>query len=116
MGRSESRLSSTRSAVVRSSLRLRFGTPRLPLAAPVPPYTFLRRQSWIARLRDGCSEDVEAADVRTLPGDLAQASIHLARVGVSQLSDAADAQQLEVAQHGRPYRDQILQVLSFPLR
>src|SRR5215467_13140323 len=105
MGRSESRLSTTRSAVVRSSLRLPLGTPGLSLATPVPPYTLLWRQSRVARLRNRRLKDIEAANVLPFSGDLAQALVHAARTRFGQLSDAANSQQLEIAKHGRPDRN-----------
>jgi hypothetical protein len=60
-------------------------------------------------------EDIEAADVLPLSGDLAQTSVHLARIGLGELSNAPDSQQLEITKHGRTDGDQILEAMSFLL-
>src|SRR5215471_4869069 len=128
MGRSASKLSSTRSAVVSSTPSFPFffftafliaGLPHAGLAflccasfpffAPPPPLALLRRQPWILCLSDGGLERIQHANVLMLPGDSSQPGVHRLRVLLCQLRDAANAQQFEIAKHGGPDRNQILQ-------
>src|SRR5689334_19596551 len=101
MGCSESRLSSTRSGTVRP--RFLSAMARLALPAPVPPLALLRRKQRIARLLDRRGEDVLAADVDALAGHGAELPVEARRIAPGQLLHAADAQDLEVPQHGRSY-------------
>src|ERR1051326_7747732 len=98
MGRSDRRLSRTRSAVVSGSLPLPFATPRLSFPAPVPPYRLLRREQRIARLRHRCLKYIKAADVVLLSRELTQTFVHLVGILSRQSGNIADSQQLEVAE------------------
>src|SRR5262249_35091054 len=108
MGRSASRLSSTRSGVVSARLLLCLATG-LPFAAPIPPYALLRRQVRIARLRHGGTENVQHADVLMLARHATQPLVHALRLAAGQAIHGPDSQQLEIPQYRRPNRDQILQ-------
>src|ERR1700722_17193506 len=112
MGRSASRLSRTRSGVVRVFC-LFFGMAFFPAAAPIPPLTFLRGQQRVASLGYGGLKGVEAADVDALAGDAAQFFVHLAGILARELADGADFQQLEVAKHGGANGNQILQTAGW---
>src|SRR5689334_1683294 len=109
MGRSDRRLSNTRSAVVSGSLLLRFATPRLSFPAPVPPHRLLRREQRIARLRNCCVEDIKAADVMLLSCELTQTVVHVPRILSCQSGNIMDSQQLEVAKHRWSDGNQVLQ-------
>src|SRR5258708_16579540 len=100
MGRSDSRLSSTRSGVV-SCCFLAARIPVLPLAAPVPPLALFRGQLWIPGLRHGCAKNVQTADVRVPGRGAAESFIASYRALPRQLRHAAYAQQIEVAPHSR---------------
>src|ERR1043166_9419276 len=102
MGCSARRLSSTRSGTV-SSRRLVAAILRLSLPAPIPPLALLGRKKRIARLRHGCGKDILAADIDALSGNAAEPLVKPPRILPRQLLDAANAQKLEVAQHGRSY-------------
>src|SRR6185437_6005942 len=109
MGRSDSRLSKTRSAVVSGSLLLRFATPRLPFPAPVPPYRLRRREQRIARLRHRCLKYIKAADVVLLSRKLTQTFVHMVGILSCQSGKIGDSQQLKVAKHCWPDGNQVLQ-------
>src|SRR5437588_6530069 len=105
MGRSQSRLSSTRSGVVRSRLLLGMGA--FPLSAPIPPLALVQWQSGIARLGYRRAKHVEHTWVLFLPGELGQALIKLFRRLPRQLGDVGYAEPLEISQHNRPHRNQV---------
>src|ERR1700689_1221670 len=108
MGRSARRLSSTRSGVVKA---VRFflvaGIACLSLAAPIPPLAFTGAEPRIAGLRYCCAENIEAADIHRLAGFGAQALVQLVGILARELHHAANAEQIEIAQHGRADRDEI---------
>src|SRR5215510_15435692 len=98
MAHSASKLKSTRSGVVSSDF-LR-GMSLFAPAAPVPPLTLFSRQERIPGLSDRCGENIQAADVVPLPGDAAEFGVKPSWILPAELRHAADAQQLEIAQHG----------------
>src|ERR1700690_3678339 len=112
MGRSASRLSSTRSGVVSSRFSAAAIT-RLSSAAPVPPLALLGRQKRIPRLRYRRAKNIQAADVLRLPGNLAKLLIKLFRVPPRELRHAGNPEQLEIAQHGRSNRHQVSEFSFF---
>src|SRR5271154_1692452 len=108
MGRSASRLSRTRSGVVRLLLLdLAAGIAGLSLAAPIPPLALFAGQARIARLRHGGAKNVEAADIHPLAGFGAQALVQLFGILTRELRHAANAEQVEIAKHGRADGDEI---------
>src|SRR5271163_3385049 len=113
MGRSANRLSRTRSGVVSPDFLARGflapGIARLSLLAPVPPLRLLERQPRIPRLRHGRPEHVQAADVLRLSGDVAEFFVKPFRIAPPELPYTADPQHLEVANHRRSNRNQVLQ-------
>src|SRR4051812_47336445 len=109
MGCSASRLSSTRSGTVSPAffvarflcgVLLAAGIAGLSLAAPVPPLALLGREKWVAGLCYGGRENVLAADIDALAGGAAEFPIQLYRIALRKLLDAADAEQLKIAEHG----------------
>src|ERR1700693_2068955 len=108
MGRSASRLSRTRSGVVRP-LALFFGMVFLPQAAPIPPLTFFCGKQRVASLRHRGLKAVEAADIDALAGEAAKFFVHFVRILARELADGANAQQFEIAEHGGADGNQILQ-------
>src|SRR2546426_54594 len=93
IGRSASKLSSTRSGVV-SSRPLLLGAfirnpapllpyslaSLLPSSAPVPPQTFFRRQSRVSRLRHGRGKHIQHTDIVLLTGNVVQPVIEPPRI------------------------------------
>jgi hypothetical protein len=79
------------------------------LPAPIPPLAPLCRQPRIPRLRHRRTERVQHAGILPLAGDAIQPRTHPLRVLLCQLRHAADAQHLEIAQHRRSNRNQILE-------
>src|SRR3984885_10417297 len=112
IGRSASKLSSTRSGVV-NSLFLAAGITCLALAAPVPPQALLDRQIRILRLRYRRPKYVQATDVLRLAGDLAELLVHLLRIAPRQLRHGANTEEFEIAPHRRANRNQVAQLLLF---
>src|SRR5215475_6589791 len=108
MGRSANRLSKTRSGVVSARL-LGPGMICFPLSAPIPPLALLGWESRILRLGYGGAKDVQAANVLRLPGDLTQFFVQLLRIAPRKLRHPVNAQHIEVADHRRPHRNQVLQ-------
>src|SRR5271165_148571 len=100
MGRSASRLSRTRSGVVNARVSAA-PIARLSLSAPIPPLALVERQPRIPCLRHGRPKDIQAADVLRLAGNLAKLLIELLWVLPRELGDAANAEQVEIAQHCR---------------
>src|ERR1700675_464878 len=108
MGRSASRLSKTRSGVVRLLLLdLAAGIAGLSLAAPIPPIALRAGKPGITGLRHSRAENIQAADIHRLAGLGAQALIQLLRILSGELRHAADPQQTEIAKHGGADGDQI---------
>src|SRR5271155_3503562 len=108
MGRSASKLSRTRSGVVRLLLLdLVAGIAGLSAAAPIPPLALFTAQPRIARLRHGRAEHVQAADIHRLAGFGAQALVQLFGILARELRHAANAEQVEIAKHGRADGDEI---------
>src|SRR5215471_1713798 len=118
MGCSASRLSRTRSGVVRfrvlllgmgrlPALRLARRSRALPLAAPVPPMALGGRETGIARLRHGGGEGVEHAGIRALAGYPTEPLVKMAGLLAGKLRHAADAQPPKIPQHGRPNGDEV---------
>jgi hypothetical protein len=62
---------------------------------------------WIPGLRDSRTKDIEAADVHRLLGNPTKLLVKLLRILPGELADAGNAEQLEIAQHGRPDRNQV---------
>src|SRR5207248_2224131 len=89
------------------SLHLFFLACGLSLPAPVPPRALLCRQTRIARLGHSGAESVEHAGILPLTRRAVQPLVHPFRLLLRQLGHAADAEHLEVAQHGRPDGDQV---------
>src|SRR5208282_2149241 len=112
MGRSASRLSRTRSGVVRSRFSAA-AIARLSPPAPIPPLALFRWQKWIPSLRYRRPKNIQAADVLRLAGNLAELLIKLFRVLPGQLDHAGNAEQLEIAQHGRSDGNQVSQFTLF---
>src|SRR5215471_17873418 len=106
MGRSASKLSSTRSGVV-SARFLVAGIGSLAFTTPIPPLTLVGRQFGILRLFDSCAEGVETADVDGLALQRAQLLVELLRIPARELRNAVYAEHLEVAQHRGTDRNQI---------
>src|SRR4029077_7007737 len=111
MGRSARRLSRTRSGVVRARA-LAEGIARRSPAAPIPPGALLGGEKGIPGLGHGGGESIEAADVDLLPGDAAKPLVELFRILAGELGDAADAEKLEIAKHGRADRDEVPELAS----
>src|SRR5580700_6369288 len=110
MGRSASRLSRTRSGVVsveRSFLAA--GIASLSAAAPIPPLALCTGQPRIAGLRRRRGENIEAANIHGLACLGAQALIELFGILASELSHAANAEQIEIAKHGRADGNEIFE-------
>src|SRR5271155_3001083 len=108
MGRSASRLSRTRSGVVRLRLLdLAAGIAGLSLAAPIPPLALFTAQARVAGLRYCCAENIQAANIHRLPGSGAQALVQFFGVLARELRHAANAEQIEIAQHGGADGDEI---------
>src|SRR3984885_7773005 len=112
IGRSASRLRSTRSGVV-SSRFLAAGIACLALAAPLPPQALLDRQIRILRLRYRRPKYVQATDVLRPAGDLAELLVHLLRIAPRQLRHGANTEEFEIAQHRRANRNQVAQLPFF---
>src|SRR5579863_1166790 len=108
MARSARRLSNTRSGVVRGAsflARIAF----LSLAAPIPPVALLRGKPGILGLRHSGGEGVQAADVDMLLQDTAEFIVKFPGILTCKLGNGADAQQLEIPQHGGANGCQVLQ-------
>src|SRR5580692_8501036 len=112
IGRSASKLSRTKSGVV-SAPCLAPAIACLPFATPIPPLALLHRQMWIPGLRDSRTKDIEAADVHRLLGNSAKLLVKFLRILPGELADAGNAEQLEIVQHGRSDRNQVLQFAFF---
>src|ERR1700722_6779116 len=112
MGRSASRLSRTRSGVVRVPC-LFFCMAFLSAAAPIPPLAFFGGEQRVASLGYGGLKGVKAADVDALAGDAAEFFVHFAGILGCELADGADFQQLEIAEHGGANGNQILQTAGW---
>jgi hypothetical protein len=69
--------------------------------------TLLDRESRIARLGDGGTENVQHAGVLPLTGEAAEFFVHPLGVLPRQMRYASNAQQLEVALHGWSYGYQV---------
>src|ERR1700691_5162257 len=108
MGRSASKLSRTRSGVVRL-LGLFLGMVFLPQAAPIPPLAFFRGKQRVARLGYRGLKGVEAADVNALAGEAAKFFVYFMRILARELADGANAQHFKIAKHGGADGNQILQ-------
>src|ERR1700728_261580 len=108
MGRSASRLSRTRSGVVRL-LGLFFCMAVLPQAAPIPPLAFFRGEQRVASLGYRGLEGVETADVNALAGKAAKFLVHFMGILARELTDGTNAQQFEIAKHGGADGNQVLQ-------
>src|SRR5579862_1105141 len=112
MGRSASKLSSTKSGVVNP----RFSAPAiacLSSAAPVPPLALFQRQKRIPCLRYRRAKNIQTADVLRLPFDSTQLLIKLLGISPRKLRHAGNPEQLEITQHGRPNRNQVSQIALF---
>src|SRR5271156_4044924 len=108
MGRSASRLSRTRSGVVRLLLLdLAAGIAGLSLAAPIPPLALFTGQARIAGLRYRCGENIEATNINRLAGFGTEALVKFFGILAGQLGHAANAEQVEIVQHGRADGDEI---------
>jgi len=81
---------------------------RLSQAAPVPPLALIGGKKRIACLGHGGGKDVLAADIDALAGGAAEFPVEPGRISAGKLFHAADAEQLKIAQHGRPNGDQVL--------
>jgi hypothetical protein len=81
---------------------------RLSQAAPVPPLALLGGKKRIAGLGHSGGKDVLAADINPLAGGAAESLVKPAWILAGKLFHAADAEQLKIAQHGRPNGDQVL--------
>src|SRR5579863_5106350 len=112
IGRSASKLSRTKSGVV-SAPCLAPVIACLPFATPIPPLALLCRQTWISGLRYGRTKDIEAADVHRPLGNSAKLFVKFLRILPGELVHAGNSKQLEIAQHGRPDRHQVLQFTFF---
>src|ERR1035437_6456417 len=108
MGHSVSRASSTRSGVV-GSRGSAGGIRRLAPTAPIPPLALLRRKARIPGLGHGRAKDIQHTRVLALAGKAAQLFVHTLRVLAGQVRHALYAQHLEIADHGRANRDQVLE-------
>jgi hypothetical protein len=62
----------------------------------------------IARLGHSGGEDVLAADIDALAGGAAELLVEPGRISPGKLFHAVDANQLKIAQHGRPNGNQVL--------
>src|SRR5271155_1433099 len=112
MGRSASRLSSTRSGVVRPRFSAA-AIARLSFAAPIPPLALVERQMRIPCLGYRRPKNIQAADVLRLAGDLAEAFVKFLRVLPRESVHAGNAEPVKVAQHGRANGNQISQFAFF---
>jgi hypothetical protein len=81
---------------------------RLSQAAPIPPLALRGGKKGIARLGHGGGKDVLAADIDALAGGAAESLVKPGWILAGKLFHVADAKQLKIAQHGRPYGDQVL--------
>src|ERR1700722_19888206 len=102
IGRSASRLSKTRSGVVRSRA-LDAAILRLPQAAPIPPLALPGGKQGIARLRYSRGEDVEAADVLPLPCCTAKTLVEARGLLPCELGNIADTEKFEVPERSGSY-------------
>src|SRR5713101_5408462 len=109
MGRSASRLSSTRSGVVSSGC-LAARIAGLPFAAPIPPLALFGRQAPVARLGHGRAENIQTTDVLLLPGRPAKFFIELLGVLFRELRHALNSEKVKITEHGRTDRDQFAQL------
>src|ERR1700675_2588394 len=98
MGRSASRLSKTRSGVVRLLLfDLAAGIAGLSLAAPIPPTALRAGKPRVASLRHSRAENIQAADIHRPAGLGAQALVKFFGILARELRHAANPQQAEIA-------------------
>jgi hypothetical protein len=67
----------------------------------------LYRQTWISGLCYSRAKDIEAANVQRLLGDPAKLLVKFLRVLPGELADVGNAEQFEIAQHGRADRNQV---------
>src|SRR6267142_6351555 len=109
MGCSARRLSSTRSATVRSvflALRvlaagfLNSDIAGLSLAAPIPPLALLGGKKRVACLGHGGGKDILATDIDGLAGGATEFLVEPGRILPSKLLNAANAETLKIAEHG----------------
>src|ERR1700680_2533515 len=112
IGRSASRLSSTRSGVVNSRFSAR-AIPLLSSAAPIPPLALLRWQTPVPCLRHRRAKNIQAADVLRLPRDSAQLLIKFLWASFGKLRHAGNAEQFKTAQHRRTNGNQVSQLALF---
>jgi hypothetical protein len=85
----------------------------LPAAAPIPPLTLFRGQQRVASLGYCGLKSIETADVDALARYAAKFFVHFTGIPARELADGADSQQLEIAKHGGPNRNQILQTAAW---
>jgi hypothetical protein len=76
---------------------------------------FLGREERIPGLCHGGAEHIEGADIDVLFGNAAELVVKLSGVSARKLSHAANPENLEIAEHGWPDRDEILEA-SFLVR
>src|ERR1700732_2750232 len=112
MGRSASKLSSTRSGTVTPRFSAAAIT-RLSSMAPIPPLALLHRQPRVPRLRHRRAKDIQTANVLRLSRDLAELFVEPLRIPPGKLSYGSNAEQLKVAQHSWPNGNQVSQRAFF---
>jgi hypothetical protein len=94
MGRSASRLKTTKSGVVTVALSFAIGS--LPFLAPVPPLPLFDRQIGILCLGDSRGKHIETADI--LPTfEPAKFGVHTAWILFCQLLNALDSKSTQVS-------------------
>src|SRR4029077_5829318 len=96
------------SGFVKSSRKPKLFVTGLTLSTPIPPLTLFDRQLRVLCLCNSGGKDVQAANVLRLSFQPAEIPVHLPRVFTRKLGYAANSQELQISQHGRTYRYQIL--------
>jgi hypothetical protein len=78
------------------------------LSTPIPPLTLFERQSRVLCLGHRGSKDIETTNVLRLSLQPAEIPVHLPRILAHQLGHATNSQEVQISQHGRANRHQIL--------
>lgn len=79
-------------------------------AAVIPPLALFGGEVWIAGLGDSGAEGVENARIDTLAGEALEAGAHFPGVLLGELRDGADAELIEIAEHGWADGDEVGEV------
>jgi hypothetical protein len=83
-----------------------------PFAAPIPPLTFLRGKTRVARLGDSGLEGVEDARVLALAGEAFEPGVEFAGIAFRKLGNRADAKEVEIAFDGWADRNEVAELAS----